>query len=158
MKRAQHFMEETYSSWFQASVLPSRPGWYECEGFRFNGHLHLFWNGFMWLYFGSPHHDPSFPSFGAHPTDRWRGLHSADAVRPHRRKMADITGNRYGMLVALQREYITPKAGSFWMFQCDCGNKRVCRLAWVTHGNTASCGCSQFKKLAVPVSRPWARN
>lgn len=54
----------------------------------------------------------------------------------------DITGERYGRLTALYRTDIK-KAGSgtYWMFQCDCGNKKVLRANVVRSGKTLSCGC-----------------
>jgi hypothetical protein len=49
----------------------------------------------------------------------------------------DITGQRFGRLIALQR--VGPKA--HWRCQCDCGQHRVILLASLRDGATRSCGC-----------------
>ena len=63
--------------------------------------------------------------------------------------MADLTGQRFGKLVA-KREvspHITPSGGKHkkWECECDCGNTHN---AWEEHlitGRTKSCGCSREK-------------
>lgn len=153
-KRTEHFLPDQYADWMPAWVGPALPGWYECRGFRFDGFLHLRWDGAKWEYFGKPHGDPAFPSFGSNELDAWRGL-NAPAFSHYRHELLDITGQTHGMLTAIRREYRT-RHGQFWMFSCACGRQRVANLKWVTHGNTASCGCKQGNKHAVAVARPWA--
>ena len=54
----------------------------------------------------------------------------------------DITGERYGKLVALYRTDIKRAgSGTYWVFQCDCGTKKVIRANVVRSGKTLSCGC-----------------
>jgi hypothetical protein len=62
-------------------------------------------------------------------------------------KALDITGQRFGRLVALHR---THKAyGSWvWKFICDCGNFREVRLCSIRAGLTQSCGCLHREWLA----------
>lgn len=58
--------------------------------------------------------------------------------------MKDLTGRRFGNLVALES---TPKRDQgcvVWKFQCDCGNIVELKGAAVTSGNTTSCGCQKF--------------
>lgn len=59
--------------------------------------------------------------------------------------MHDITGERFGRLVALKRDadYITPSGGieEQWLCQCDCGNQTVVRKYCLKRGSTKSCGC-----------------
>ncbi|MCB4860807.1 hypothetical protein K7W03_14525 [Sphingobium sp. PNB] len=52
----------------------------------------------------------------------------------------DITGIRYGKLVAIRR---MPKIGSHtrWLFVCDCGSSKEIRLSHVIAGSIKSCGC-----------------
>lgn len=156
MKQSEHFRPEQYTEWFIATTSkPSSPGWYECTGWRFSGYLHLYWCGKQWHYFGPPNADPKFPAFGQHITDAWRGLITQNIPR-RKTVYTDLTGKRFGMLTGLQMEYAT-RRGAFWMFQCDCGNKRIAQSKWVISGNTASCGCHRGKKKVIPVSRPWDR-
>ena len=53
-------------------------------------------------------------------------------------KRLDITGVRYGRLVAL--EYV---GKSKWLCKCDCGNTTTVSLQSLKTGNTKSCGCYQ---------------
>ena len=63
---------------------------------------------------------------------------------------ADITGQRFGMLVAIDRnkEYSNKnKYGcSFWNCQCDCGKKTIVYLGHLTSGHTTSCGCDKASR------------
>ena len=54
----------------------------------------------------------------------------------HKREL-DISGRRYGKLTAL--EY-TRKG--YWLFSCDCGNKKVMFKASVVRDGADHCGCS----------------
>lgn len=57
----------------------------------------------------------------------------------------DITGQRYGRLVAIERaENKVSKSGKVrarWLCQCDCGNKKIVLLDDLRGGQTKSCGC-----------------
>lgn len=53
----------------------------------------------------------------------------------------DITGRRFGHLVAL--EYIERKnRKTLWRCQCVCGRETIVDHASLTSGNTTSCGCA----------------
>lgn len=55
----------------------------------------------------------------------------------------DLTGQRFGRLVALELDGIRNKT-TFWRCQCDCGNIVVVDYPNLHSGNTKSCGC--YKK------------
>ncbi len=55
-------------------------------------------------------------------------------------KPLDITGQRYGRLVALRRTRKVRRMWK-WLCQCDCGNTSEVRIAALRNGNTRSCGC-----------------
>lgn len=61
-------------------------------------------------------------------------------------KKLDVTGERYGRLVALKR--LDSQGGSRWLFKCDCGNVVVRKLGNVRGGHTRSCGCLHNEMLA----------
>ena len=63
------------------------------------------------------------------------------------RKRTDITGKRFGMLVALHAVPEEPGSGksSLWHCRCDCGNEVDIRLSNLRSGNTKSCGCLKKK-------------
>jgi len=59
------------------------------------------------------------------------------------RKAKDITGQRFGRLVAIENTGEKLGARYIWLYKCDCGNlKSICSRN-VTKGNTKSCGCLQ---------------
>lgn len=157
MPLKQAFPDDVCSTWFPGTTPPALPGWYECRGARFNGFLHLLWTGTEWHYFGPIHTDPLFPSFGAWPTDEWRGIIQAEAERVHKRgtPFAEIAGKRFGMVVAIQHEYTLLQGGARWRFRCDCGREFVSNAKWFRAGNSASCGCHKHKKNTIAIERPW---
>lgn len=68
-------------------------------------------------------------------------------------KVVDITGMRFGKLVALQQIPDTQNnqrknRAKRWLFQCDCGNKTIASGSMVRQGHTKSCGC-QWRKAQL---------
>lgn len=57
----------------------------------------------------------------------------------------DITGHRFGRLVALER-VDRPKNQWRWLCKCDCGGKRVVGRGDLTSGKTSSCGCLRVER------------
>lgn len=56
-------------------------------------------------------------------------------------RYVDLTGERFGKLVALERHYDKNKKISFWKCKCDCGNTTIVRANSLKHGRVKSCGC-----------------
>lgn len=52
----------------------------------------------------------------------------------------DITGLRFGKLIAIKKEFIKNKS-QYWSFKCDCGKTTVAKKSHVTDGRIKSCGC-----------------
>lgn len=77
------------------------------------------------------------------------------------KRRLDVTGGRYGMLVALRLDSAGKGQGAHWLFACDCGQQASLRLKDVRHGNTLSCGCLKHAKgyaYGAPklmTARPW---
>lgn len=58
------------------------------------------------------------------------------------KKVKDITGQRFGKLTALYRNYWDAAIDhSVWRVKCDCGNERNVRLDRLMGGAVRSCGC-----------------
>lgn len=55
-------------------------------------------------------------------------------------KPSDITGMRFGSLVAIRRVGETSDRESLWLMKCDCGNERIVRLGHLRRGATTTCG------------------
>jgi len=62
----------------------------------------------------------------------------------------DITGERYGLLVALKR--LRGHSRSRWVFRCDCGRKTEALLCNVRTGQIKSCGCAGSRATIGPRS------
>ena len=68
----------------------------------------------------------------------------------------DITGLRYGRLVAVRLFFNMDKhGGSCWHCQCDCGTEKVIRGQALLRGLTVSCGCFHREELERSRSNAW---
>ncbi len=56
-------------------------------------------------------------------------------------KLKDISGKRFGKLVAIKVTGRDKKRSAIWLCKCDCGNFVERRLSDLIHGYTRSCGC-----------------
>lgn len=71
----------------------------------------------------------------------------------------DVTGQRYGDLVALYRSDRSTSRMSYWICQCDCGNRTEVQLGSIRSGHTTSCGCLKGKTHGLrntPEYAAWA--
>lgn len=59
----------------------------------------------------------------------------------------DLTGKRFGKLVAVQQKEKSPNAGYFWMCLCDCGKETKVTIGNLNSGHTKSCGCLVSENL-----------
>lgn len=64
-------------------------------------------------------------------------------------KFIDLTGQRFGRLVAIERVENTKTNNVQWLCQCDCGNTAIIRGDYLRQKRIISCGCfkSDFLKL-----------
>ena len=53
----------------------------------------------------------------------------------------DLTGQRFGRLVVLERAESAPNHKTQWLCQCDCGSQVIVRSDSLLSGRTLSCGC-----------------
>lgn len=53
----------------------------------------------------------------------------------------DITGKRFGRLIAISHMKIPPYRGYYWLCRCDCGNTTKVKTGALNYGSTKSCGC-----------------
>lgn len=71
----------------------------------------------------------------------------------------DITGQRFGRLVALNFSHKDKNRKTYWDFQCDCGNIKTLRTDQVKNGNIKSCGCLKKEQDNINLNRkgsePW---
>ena len=58
-------------------------------------------------------------------------------------KRLNLTGNRFGLLIAEEYVRTNPKNGmAYWRCKCDCGNEAEVSLGNLRSGHTTSCGCN----------------
>jgi hypothetical protein len=81
-------------------------------------------------------------------------------------KPTDITGQRYGQLVAVCYVRSVVQGNQkrrMWLFRCDCGQEAVMQKGSVTGGKVVSCGChrqanfpraNENRHLAALVAQP----
>ncbi len=75
---------------------------------------------------------------------RQRGdLASCGCLARERRvsRAPDLTGQRYGRLIAVQRAESTPRGQARWICACDCGGSATVAACSLRSGRTRSCGC-----------------
>lgn len=60
----------------------------------------------------------------------------------------DITGQRFGRLVALEFSHKNKSRKTYWNFQCDCGTIKTIRTDTVKNGSVVSCGCFSKEKAS----------
>lgn len=58
-------------------------------------------------------------------------------------KALDLTGQRFGRLIAERRDTTRPIGLAWWICRCDCGNTTVVLTTRLRQGGTKSCGCFQ---------------
>lgn len=62
---------------------------------------------------------------------------------PKSKRFNDITGMRFGRLVALYPAYVKNKR-TYWTCLCDCGKECIIGVAHLPNGAIISCGCSHI--------------
>lgn len=77
---------------------------------------------------------------------------SCGCINAERKAKLDITGQRWGRLVAIRQVGYTTieqtgKRQAVWLWQCDCGNTKEIPATQVKHGGTRSCGCKAMEHI-----------
>jgi hypothetical protein len=65
--------------------------------------------------------------------------------------MADLVGERFGLLVVKALVGKNKWGGRIWLCQCDCGNKTNAITQYLRRGQVKSCGCLRRNKRVVAV-------
>ena len=64
---------------------------------------------------------------------------------PQGTPMIDISGQRFGLLTALEPSGFSKTGDAMWLCKCDCGNTHVVRGSNLRSLQTKSCGCLRAK-------------
>jgi hypothetical protein len=70
--------------------------------------------------------------------------------------VVDLTGHRFGKLVALKVQGMH-HGRTYWLFQCDCGQKTRVAMGTLRRGATKSCGCLRRLPPMPPEYAWWVR-
>lgn len=79
---------------------------------------------------------------------------SCGCLNAERKAKLDITGQRWGRLVAVRQTGYTTieqtgKKQAVWLWRCDCGNEKEIPATQVKHGGTRSCGCKANEHITA---------
>ena len=64
----------------------------------------------------------------------------------------DLTGQRFGRLVALERTNQRHGNCFLWRCKCDCGNEKLISTYFLTHALSRSCGCLQDESRKADIA------
>lgn len=70
-------------------------------------------------------------------------------------KLIDLTGEKFGRLTVVERDYGRTEKGTYWKCLCNCGNVKSVSSTSLKRGRVRSCGCLKdeyVKKLADSVA------
>ena len=70
-------------------------------------------------------------------------------------KRIDLTGQRFGKLVALEPTKKNNKTA--WRCKCDCGNETIVFTFCLRNGNTSSCGCGATNSVKNELGNKYGR-
>lgn len=63
-------------------------------------------------------------------------------------KIADLQGQRFGLLTVIREYGRTPARKVVWLCRCDCGNETRTTGGHLRSGHTASCGCEHSRSAS----------
>lgn len=64
-------------------------------------------------------------------------------------RLIDLTGQRFGRLVVLERAGSDKNKSALWFCRCDCGKEKVINSKSLRNGSTRSCGCLHQELPAI---------
>ena len=62
-------------------------------------------------------------------------------------KMKNISGQRFGKLIAIKPTGDKKNNNYLWLCKCDCGKTIITKSANLTCGGTQSCGCLRAENI-----------
>lgn len=62
-------------------------------------------------------------------------------------KQLDLTNKKFGKLTGVSYAYTDERGRARWVFECECGNKKILSTHNVKQGTTRSCGCAGIKDI-----------
>lgn len=75
----------------------------------------------------------------------------AKEINSNKQDLTSLVNKRFGRLLVLERDLSKPRGQghpSYWICQCDCGNKVSVATGQLNNGKTQSCGCLRSELLS----------
>ena len=63
--------------------------------------------------------------------------------------MEDLSGKKYGRWTVIKYSHKDSTSRSFWLCECDCGNRKAIRTIALNNGSSTSCGCFRSELSSV---------
>ena len=63
-------------------------------------------------------------------------------------KVKDLTNQRFGKLIVIERVENNKKGNAQWLCKCDCGNKKIVTGINLRRKHVQSCGCLRLEKIS----------
>ena len=76
----------------------------------------------------------------------------------HNRDFEDLRGARFGRLTVIDFDHINAHGTSYWVCECDCGNKTIVQRSNLISGGTVSCGCYCRERLLESATKHGSSN
>lgn len=73
-------------------------------------------------------------------------------------KLIDLTGQRFGRLVVIERAENAKNGKAKWLCLCDCGNNTIVLGTHLNSGHTQSCGCIHSEVVCAVMNKHGACN
>lgn len=61
----------------------------------------------------------------------------------------DLTNQRFGNLLVLERDVSKKASAAYWICKCDCGNSKSIRGQSLRNGSVTHCGCQKTKRVYI---------
>lgn len=65
------------------------------------------------------------------------------------RKAVDLTGQRFGKWMVIERDYSIKKVNAYWKCECECGTLKSISGMNLRNGTSLSCGCANYNRRSV---------
>lgn len=75
--------------------------------------------------------------------------HTSESIAKMKRPRLDLTGRRFGRLIALEVSGRNSSGHYMWRCVCDCGNEKNIGVSKLSTGHTVSCGCFRKETAAI---------
>lgn len=81
-----------------------------------------------------------------YPLNKEESAEAAWRVKKKGNKDLDLTGRRFGRLIAIEKVKFPNKRGFYWKCICECGSTTIVKRSSLIDNKTKSCGCLNIER------------